>query len=289
MKSSVIEKVILTVEVLLVTLVLTAMLGLVAFVYLETTKAQGVERKQQSRGMYHLVDQPKIQQLLEKKKPEGKATGTMLKIAIIDTGYDTSLLDEEATELNLCDTGHYDFNLDKAKLGSAGSHGTMVGSIIAENLQDVNYCAVIYQVQTVIGITAESVTRAIKMATKEGIFAINISLEGIMHAQRERMALYDLGQKGTAIFVAAGNRHANLDEVCNSYPSCYHVPNLYVVGAADESMEFRAAYSNYGSRVSSWYSGDFIMNGTKMQGTSFASPRALADYVYASSLRFAGH
>ncbi len=264
--------------------VMAALLGAIALAYVKAN-AQGLE--------YKLMDQPKIQGLKKVKPrklvPPQAKSGTVIKIAIIDTGYDKTLLDPDGVELHLCAKGHYDFATETSIVNSGNKHGTIVGTIIAEGLQDVEYCAVIYQVQGLLGITAENLTRAVQMAKKEGVFAVNISLEGINHAQRERMALYDLGDKGTAIFVAAGNRHQNLDEVCNSYPGCYKIPNMQIVGASDESMEFRAAYSNYGSRITSWYRGDFTLGGVQMQGTSFAAPRALADYVSASSQRFAGH
>ncbi len=145
----------------------------------------------------------------------------------------------------------------------------------------MNYCAVIYQVDTEEGIKVANMAKAYSKASREGITAVNISIEGIGHNFIEKLALEDLTSRGVIVFIAAGNRSDNLSETCNSYPACYRVPNTVVVGAsALEDPDHRAGYSNYGGLVTAWYPGAVTFGGEHMQGTSFAAPRALADFVY---------
>lgn len=215
-----------------------------------------------------------------------KLNNQLIKIAIIDTGYLTPPPGVDIPALKLCDTGHFNFDTKKPEVGVGYiAHGTIIGSIIAAELKNVNYCAVIYQIQVKGMISSKEVTEALNMASKEGITAVNVSLEGREYSFYERLAFKNLSDKGTLIFTAAGNRRLDLNEQCSSYPSCYRLKNIIVVGAIDEESEFKTGYSNYGYKVAVWYRGDVIWNGQKIQGTSFAAPRALSDFVYSFAAR----
>lgn len=211
-------------------------------------------------------------------RPRGaRATGGQtFKIGIIDTGYDKSIDDRH---VKICDDGHYDFGNDTPTIGHTMFHGTAVAQTIASQLEDVDYCLVIYQVAGPIGIPAENLSLALKKAAAGGLAAVNISLEGRQYSFLERQELFNLTSKGTAVFVAAGNRGQDLGRACMSYPACYGLPNLYVVGATQDNGEYVANYSNYGVRVHVWEDGDIDFNGETVRGTSFASPKALGDYV----------
>lgn len=199
-----------------------------------------------------------------------------VRIAIIDTGYDPDIA---PVKLKLCKTGHYDFPSKKPQIGSVHIHGTVIGSIIAAELKDVDYCAVIYQVfdEEDSLMSIQNATLAFRRAKKEKLIAINASFEGKLHSYKEHDAILELGE--VIVFAAAGNSNQDLDKTCNVYPACYEAPNVVVVGSVSPDITQKALYSNYGTLVKVWYPGDVKFNGQWQSGTSFAAPRALADYV----------
>lgn len=204
-----------------------------------------------------------------------------IKIAIIDTG-----LQLDKTNLKLCPTGHFNFATNEPVVGVSKiypEHGTLVASIIADNLKRVDYCAIIYQVSTYSGISVMDITRAAKMALKEEVTAVNLSISGNEYSREENAALYDLLDRG-AVFVAAGNDHIDLSKNCSVYPACYSMllrkSHFFVVGALDDLNNVKALYSNYGEgRIDKWDRGMVVWNGTIDQGTSYATPRSLSKYV----------
>lgn len=205
------------------------------------------------------------------------------KIVIIDTGYD----DTKATAaLKLCPTGHYDFYQQKATIGSYGLHGTYVASVIAERLKNVDYCAVVFQVASPTGIKYRDILWALRKSLDQNATVINISIVGNGHSFIEREILVDAVKGGARVFTGAGNENQNLDTVCNVYPGCYRIRGVYSVGALSPDGTQKALYSNYGSKVDLWYPGHYeTFDGGTAQGTSFASPAALADYVLLLSQR----
>lgn len=220
--------------------------------------------------------------------PRAKALNTQqIRIGIIDTGYNGKWT---KAPLKLCADGHYNHMNGKSEVASAGPHGTIVGSIIAEELESagVNYCAVIFQVVGPKGLHVEGIIEALRRINTQGLQAVNISLKGPVWSFYEKEALKRIARKGTALFIAAGNDRKDLDKTCNSVPACYSLPNTFVVGAMTEDMQFIAPYSNYGRQVTVWMPGDYSIRGRTFEGTSFATPRALAMYVYGLALLMSG-
>lgn len=199
------------------------------------------------------------------------------KIAILDTGYDVA---RASTPLKLCKTGHYEFRTNTPIVGFTQIHGTLVASIIAEQLKNINYCALIYQVETKDGhFLDQSLTRAVSMAIKEGANVVNMSYQGYTTSLKERFALERLSASGAITFEAAGNEGENLDYQCDAFPTCYGINNIFPVGAIDPDTATRAKYSNHGKMIKLWFSGRATLNGDEYNGTSFAAPRALSDYI----------
>lgn len=199
------------------------------------------------------------------------------KIAIIDTGYDVT---RAVHRLKLCESGHYNFRNDTPTVGFTQIHGTLVASIIAEQLKGVNYCAVIFQVETKNGHFLDaSLTRAVTMAIKQNVTIVNMSYQGYMTSLKERFALERLSASGAVTFEAAGNEGQNLDYQCDAFPTCYGIDNIFPVGAIDPDTTTKAKYSNHGKMIKLWFSGRTTYNGDEYNGTSFAAPRALCDYV----------
>lgn len=199
-----------------------------------------------------------------------------IKIAIIDTGYDASLI-KSGPKLKLCKYGHFNFANGKAEVASVLPHGTQVASIIAKELENVDYCAVIYNVMSNDHtMLTENVVSAFYKASYQTLAAINASYTAVIKTVSEREAVKDAAKRVDKIFVAAGNHHKNLDFECDEFPVCFDVPNMVAVGALNASRTKRLESSNYGSRIKSWFPGDYD---GKVEGTSYASPRALSSYV----------
>lgn len=189
------------------------------------------------------------------------------KIAIIDTGYNRY---SQGEKLKLCDGGHFDYQYGFPSIGYVNNHGTTIGNIIAESLKDVDYCAIIIQWGKEDGVYPyKNYLSALARAKQEGATFINLSLAGVKSDMKEKRLLTSLTDGGAIVFVASGNEHKDLDFECDVFPACYRMHNVKVVG----SFDFKGA--NYGSVV------DYAESGYagKDYGTSFAVPRALANYI----------
>lgn len=199
------------------------------------------------------------------------------RIGIIDTGYDPK--SQVGPKLKLCKTGHYDYNMKSSRIGNMHPHGTLVAQVIAKELEDVDYCAVIFQIESNSDYTYNA-PAAVKRAVDEKLTAVNISVVGKYYSFEERDQFKRGAQAGIQFFVAAGNDNMDLDKTCIVYPGCYRLPNMHIVGALSRDFTQKTQYSNYGEVVDAWFPGDVKdKNGQWAQGTSFASPAALADYI----------
>lgn len=220
---------------------------------------------------------------------DNRAKTPKWKIAIIDTGYMPGPGDPK---LKLCPKGHYDFVANKPKIVETGiSHGTYVANIIAAELKDVDYCALIYRVYAEDETSAVLINRSIrayKAAAEEGAIAVNYSIQGFAHSYIERAVLEALTRDKFIMFVGAGNDNIDLDKQCLSYPSCYGLPRVIAVGAVcDSDPQTKTSYSNYGTKVNVWFSGMYYDPAAKVRerGTSFSAPRALSDYILSLARR----
>lgn len=205
------------------------------------------------------------------------------KIAIIDSGYAPAL---GKRSLKLCKTGHYDYMTETSNLAYHGPHGQRIAEIIAEKLKDVDYCAVIYQVEVGGGYIPEAnIAEALDRALGEGIVAINLSMQVVGKAPDQCLVntIKKLSEAHAppTIFVAVGNESKNLDYKCDTYPACSKYRNIIRVGALDYNLpRTRAQYSNYGKVVQIWAPGYFFDNDEEMvEGTSYAAPRALSEFI----------
>ncbi len=163
----------------------------------------------------------------------------------------------------------------------------MVVDVLAEKLKDVDYCLIIFQVFTTTpnhspDATSEDIASALNDTVGLHVTAINASWDGPVPLPLEKKAFEKVERVKTPVFVAAGNHHVNLDVDCQSYPTCYGIKNVISVGMQDlESPKEHAKISNYGKLVTIWAPGYYRMGDEENwnQGTSFAAPRALADYI----------
>jgi len=212
--------------------------------------------------------------------PSKFAVKTPIVIAILDTGYDPSLA---TTALRLCPYGHYDYSTGTPTINSVHPHGTYIGNIIAEGLKAVDYCAIILQLfpsPELLRLSPQRMTVAIKHIIKYSPAAINISVGASPTPYMpEYLAFRDLTKK-TVVFHAAGKNQTYLDRQCALYPICYNLQNLMVVGGLQNNKLHPA--SNFGPRVNVWHDATYTVTypSRKMEhGTSYATPRALVEYI----------
>lgn len=204
------------------------------------------------------------------------------KIAVVDSGYDPA---RAAVTPKLCKNGHYDFQTNTSNVNYIGNHGTKVISIIAEKLKNTDYCLIVFQVYEDSSFEARpgNVAKAVNDALGLGVSAINLSLGGARTFPAEREAFANLEKTGIPAFLAAGNKKQNLDMNCKQYPACYKFKNIIIVGAQDfDNPKIHSDISNYGRTVSIWAPGYYRMGSNETDyafGTSFATPRALAEYI----------
>jgi len=217
-------------------------------------------------------------------------TKNTYQVAIIDTGFDMRA--GQDIPVKLCKEGHYDFPTKKRGITTTDIHGTLVVSALVENLAKVDYCVIILTVwssrskghtQTEIDFDTylDSIKRLHKYIKTLKLTAINMSASGSGHIFVEKMLYQDLSKQGVQLFFSAGNDGQSLNKACTVFPACYNLPNSHIVGAKEENSFMPEKYSNYGKVVTVWASGNVSAAGYSARGTSFASPRALADYLLA--------
>jgi hypothetical protein len=199
-------------------------------------------------------------------------TGTGVKVAIIDTGIQTTHPDLSA---NI--TGGYDFvNNDTSAMDDNG-HGTHVAGIVASTMNGTGNVGASYSAQLMpIKVLNESgygylsdVAKGVYYAADNGAKVINLSLGTEYDSDTLRNAIQYAASKGVIITAAAGN---NYGAPC-AYPAAYS--SVICVVATDQYNKL-ASFSNVGGELAAPgvlnYS-TYINNGyAKLSGTSMASP-----------------
>ena len=201
---------------------------------------------------------------------------SQIKIAIIDTGFNQSLIKEHVT---LCHAGHYDYTTKTPVIGFSHVHGSIVSSILARNLKGLPYCLIQYQVSDSsndLRISSFNIADAIIKATNSGAQFINLSLAGPQSSLVESQAIKYAISKGVTIFAAAGNDGHNIARPnCNVYPACY-IGVIAVEARDDKNLICRV--SNFSSNLTS-ANGIFTYKGVTECATSYATPRYAASYI----------
>lgn len=197
------------------------------------------------------------------------------KIAVVDSGFNT--LEYFSDDIPICAKGHYNFITKRNDLGyDTLGHGTIVTKLINDQITDKKkICYMVYKIFSGPFTNDDLVASAIVKAVRRGARVINLSLGGPVKSYNVEKALRYAGKRGVRVFVAAGNESSNLNYTCSTYPACIKMKHVKTVGAVDYKTNGPAFYSNYGVRHDLWEDGAF----GSMNGTSFATPRALGRYV----------
>ncbi len=206
------------------------------------------------------------------------ATAKQVRVAVIDSGYN-------GDRKHLCPDGHYDFIAGTPTVGrDQQGHGTNVVSAIIEYGEKANYCILVFKVFGKAGkkgyggrpdVPVEhngDIPKAIYMALNNGVKVINMSLDGEAPFETERAALIEARRQTALVFVAAGNSGLDLDIRCASYPACYKIPGVVVVGG--ETM-WGKREGNKGTIVDEYE--DWCYN--DMCGTSMSTAIATGKFV----------
>lgn len=215
-----------------------------------------------------------------------KLVGPRYRIGIIDTGYNP----EKATTtapIKLCKSGHYDYMTKTENLAYVHRHGTMIMNLIAEKLKDVDYCFVVYQIMSDGSLTAatEDIASALLKAASAKLTAVNISLNSgkgeSAYDEKEELAYKAATANGVVVFLASGNAGVKLNKKCDWYPVCYGPhKNLVIVGGRQyENPKEVETLFNYGPRISVYAPSHYVDGDVLYRGTSYAAPRALAEYI----------
>lgn len=197
------------------------------------------------------------------------------RVVIIDSGFQKSA----SSRVKLCVDGHFDFIEEKAGIfPTSESHGTDVAESFTDSLDPkVNACVIVVRA---VRLTKNRKSKYIEawryVDSLKNIDAVNASIFNHFGGFEFRNVVTRVTAR-VPVFTCAGNDSINLNEICNYFPACFRLPNLFVIGAGTPAkMPPVESYSNYGLPVSAYYPG---IAPSGAQGTSFASPRAMADYL----------
>jgi hypothetical protein len=192
------------------------------------------------------------------------AQNNLIKVAVIDTGIHSSLLNESF----LCKDGHKDFTNSKNGIADNHGHGTNVSGLIDQHVKGMllskhslksvlktkaNYCQVILKFYDPVGNNSlDATVKAFEHAISLKVDYINYSAGGSDYSKAEHEVIKKALNAGIKIIVAAGNEGSDLQK--KPYYPAKLDSRLIVVGNYDSSKQ-RAPTSNYGKDVDVWENG----------------------------------
>lgn len=165
-----------------------------------------------------------------------------LKIAVIDTGYDSSVL---VQNVKLCKDGHTDYTLAANPFSDSVLHGTHIASIIAAGLGNNSYCIVVLKFYDQNDSDIENLVntiKAFKRAIKLKVDVINYSGGGIMPSKEEYKVVKQALDAGIKVVVAAGNEASDLRKK-PYFPACYEERLIAVESTNKDGVTLQS--SNY--------------------------------------------
>lgn len=172
------------------------------------------------------------------------AVKKQIKIAIIDTGVDTS--HELLKNLNWSES--YDFVTESRTIVDGHGHGTHIAGIIAQSLkrghkiEDFQFLSLRYYSLTEPHLNLERSKKALRWAIEKRVNIINYSGGGYSKDNEEYALIKKAEQLGIVVITSAGNRGTDKEKF---YPAAYHSENLIRVAAVNKDRHL-ASFSNYG-------------------------------------------
>lgn len=162
---------------------------------------------------------------------------TTIKVMVVDTGLDLSHDSIKKHVKEQWNDNYHDIH----------GHGTAMTSLILRDVcSQVEIISCRY-LNFMVG-SIDSTISCFREALKKKVDYVNYSSTGTMNTPEEENILKQLSDQGTTIVTASGNEGINLttgeNECKGSYPACYKIRNLFMVGALNKFGE-RYITSNY--------------------------------------------
>jgi hypothetical protein len=175
-----------------------------------------------------------------------KATDSVVRIGIIDTGLDITRTSEiYNSTMRLCS----DWAQDQTGMGIQdmhhSRHGTNVALTIANEVGQTPYCLVIIKVFASRSATSNPLgpyISGLRAATRLRLDYLNMSVNSGAYSKDEANYISELLRQGTTIIASAGNDKLYMPPTCTLMPACLS-PSIIVVGAQG------LATSNWGPRI----------------------------------------
>lgn len=203
-----------------------------------------------------------------------------LRVVILDTGLDIE--DVRFNKLLCKDYQGLDFTNEG--LEDVEDHGTHVTGIIKKYAKDSNYCLTIIKYYAKGSkTTRKALIQALTWIHWIKPAYVNFSSGGRDWYDEEFKLIKETPE--TKFIVAVGNDTTNLDKVCDYYPACYPLKNIYRVGSLNRDGT-KARSSNFGSIVNFWQIGEHVLSTVPndredyMSGTSMATAVQTGKMIY---------
>lgn len=182
------------------------------------------------------------------------ATSQPLKIAVIDTGFDTASEWNKDSKPTLCDGEHKDFSRTGSIMDKHG-HGTHIAGLIHKHIGNINYCLIIYKFYDPKGLhNGKAMIQSIKAAIKAKVDIINISGGGVDPIAEEKKVIKQALDQGIVVVAAAGNESNN-----KPYYPAHYDSRIVVVGNVNVLGQ-RAPTSNFGPVVDGTEIGENVLS-----------------------------
>lgn len=194
-------------------------------------------------------------------------TNGVVKVAVIDSGYDT-----RNYTFPLCPDGHLD--LTDTSFHDERKHGQNISHLIDREIKYKGYCQIIIKIFSNVNptntIMASRYVMSFRHILRQRAQFVNISNGGGSGRFLEQQLIRRIINSGTKIIAAAGNDGKDLTKDCFYYPACYD-DRIIVVGNKIAKGK-RHKSSNYGKQIDVYENGvDQEAGGLIATGTSQAT------------------
>jgi len=201
---------------------------------------------------YKISQQPMFQSEEPLKRPPiykagPKLKGPVIKVAVIDTGFDhrSTWPTAPMPTATLCSDGSYNFVDNNEDADDPHGHGTHIAGLIAKYAKDANFCIVALRYYDSKGSDVKNLTNSVlsfRRAVELKVDFINYSGGGIARSDEECTVVKDALDAGIVVVAAAGNERSDIDD--RPYWPAMCDPRIVIVGNTDKEGE-PAESTNY--------------------------------------------
>lgn len=204
-----------------------------------------------------------------------------IKVAIIDTGLN---LEDARFKSRLCPGDkHWNFVHNNNILKDEDGHGTHIAGLITKYAENVNYCLLIYKYYDEAApgnLNLRNSVSALLKAVGDGASIVNLSYYGPEFSEVEYNIMRN-NPKVTFVTCAGNDGKILAGDTC-SYPACYRLPNVIVVGSKHDGK--RAETSNWGGKVNAWEDGTGAYSTLPDGKTGYMSGTSMSTAIHTGKL-----